>query len=456
MPKPLEIKQLGDDGDTQLSASGAPHKPLATLERDFPSMLQSGKQTRKVHAGAEETHRVIASLSPKELELERVKTLSKEDTVEEFHKFNKFVQFKSKAAAIVFMLKLPVESKAQIFARDIPGRVDNAKTFFAAHPKRIYDKSKFAVIDNNPEFYYEWIGDDMKIVDTTVKTGIDLDMEGVPKSRAFNEDIVWVATYVNDAIDRRYKVQVDLSAWVVLKCDYDPIKQKHSAHLILHGYKWATIRARKQFLDAIGLVEAFALRCPEAKSPLKVVDKGVFGVKFLRLFKSTKTGKNLPLWGAQLPGMMVPTDDYQFFLKSMTTYTVDCQLLEGDPAPASVASSSRNDISSTADTAESVVSSARPADSNLPNGRFVPPWDIITLVLSTLDTSKRCAAHTYDTWTELGWCFSDLAKRADKVEEGRRAWLDFCRRDPDAFHEQRALEVYDRARSVGIHLAGRL
>ena len=71
------------------------------------------------------------------------------------------------------------------------------------------------------------------------------------------------------------------------------------------------------------------LGVPKRKTPLKVVDNGVFGVKFLRLFKSTKTGKNLPLWNAHLPGMMVPSDDFQFFLKSMTTYTVDCQLLEG-------------------------------------------------------------------------------------------------------------------------------
>ena len=296
----------------------------------------------------------------------------------------------------------------------------------------------------------------MKILDPSVKCGVDLDMEGVAESRMFDDDIVWVAVYINKAIEKRYQVHVDLEQWVVLKCDYDPIKRKFSAHLILHGYKWPTIEARKQFLYSIGLVEAFALRCPEAKTPLKVVDKGVFGIKFLRLLKSTKTGKNLPLWGARLPGMMAPTDDFQFFLKSMTTYTVDCQLLEGDPVPidpsVSIASSSMVDKFSTVDTADSVARLSRPADPNIPlvpSKRFIPPWDIITLVLSALDTDKRCAEHTYDTWAELGWCFSDLARRADKVEEGRQAWLDFCRREPDAFHEQKALEIYDRARTDG-------
>ena len=384
-------------------------------------------------------------LSPKELELERVKNLSTEDTVEEFQKFNKSVQFKSKAAAIVFMLKLPVESKAQIFARDIPGRVDNAKTFFAAHPKRIYDKSKFAVIDNNPEYYYEWIGDDMKIVDSTVKTGIDLDMEGVPKSRAFNEDIVWVATYVNDAIDRRYKVQVDLSAWVVLKCDYDPIKQKHSAHLILHGYKWATIRARKQFLDAIGLVEAFALRCPEAKFPLKVVDKGVFGVKFLRLFKSTKTGKNLPLWGARLPGMMVPTDDYQFFLKSMTTYTVDCQLLEGDPAPVSVASSSIGDTFMGVDTADSVGHvQARLDDCQITTSFEIGPRPrrndyTVDQIRSLLDILDRKRFEDYDDWRNLCYALYDLG------DDFKTVFIEASQRCTDKYDHHRASKLWDEA-----------
>ena len=126
----------------------------------------------------------------------------------------------------------------------------------------------------------------MKIGDTTVKTGVDLDMEGVTVTRAFNDDIRWVAEFINDAIVLRYKVEVPLDHWVVLKCDYDPIKQKHSAHLILDGFMWPTIEARKMFLKSIGLVEEFAKRCPEANNPLKVVDDGVFGVKFLRLLKS--------------------------------------------------------------------------------------------------------------------------------------------------------------------------
>ena len=391
-------------------------------------------------------------MKPKDVELERIKSLTRDDVLREYAKNDKCPEFRSKAAAIVFKLMLPTESKAQIFARDIPNSKSSSKTFFCAVPKRIFKKSVAALERGQPEFYYEWIGEDMKILDASVKCGIDLDMEGVPETRAFDEDIVWVAVYVNEAIAKQYKVVVDLQQWVVLKCDYDPIKKKFSAHLILHGYKWPTVEARKQFLNSIGLVEAFALRCPEAKTPLSIVDKGVFGVKFLRLFKSTKTGKNLPLWGAHLPGMMVPTDDFQFFLKSMTTYTVDCQLLEAEviiTAPVSIASSSLIDTSTIADTANSAARSTRSANPNVPSKRFVPPWNIITLVLGALDTRKRCAEHTYDQWAELGWCFSDLSRRADKVEEGRLIWLDFCRRDPDAFHERKALEIFDKAHSDG-------
>jgi hypothetical protein len=51
---------------------------------------------------------------------------------------------------------------------------------------------------------------------------------------------------------------------------------------------WQTVAARKAFMNSIGLVQEFAKKCPEADSPDKVVDAGVFGAKMLRLAKFTK------------------------------------------------------------------------------------------------------------------------------------------------------------------------
>jgi len=44
--------------------------------------------------------------------------------------------------------------------------------------------------------------------------------------------------------------------------------------------------------------------------------------------KSSKAKKDLSLWGATLPGIMVSTDDLSFLQKSMTMYKVGCELLE--------------------------------------------------------------------------------------------------------------------------------
>ena len=385
----------------------------------------------------------------KDTEIERIKGLTRDNVLREYAKDDKCSEFRSKAAAVVFMLKLPIESKAQIFARDIPSSKASSKTFFCAVPKRIFRKSVAALERGQADFYYEWIGPDMKILDTFTKCGIDLDMEGVPETRAFDEDIVWVAVYVNEAIAKQYKVVVQLEQWVVLKCDYDPVKKKFSAHLILHGYKWPTIEARKEFLNSIGLVEAFALRCPEAKTPLSIVDKGVFGVKFLRLFKSTKTGKDLPLWGAHLPGMMVPSDDFPFFLKSMTTYTVDCQLLEGGPAiTASVASSSRDDTSPIADTADSTRQvQARFDDCQITTSFEIDPRphrndyaqynvDQIRSLLDILDPKRF---DDYDDWRNLCYALHDLG------DDFKIVFVEASRRCTDKYDPQRASKLWDEA-----------
>ena len=94
----------------------------------------------------------------------------------------------------------------------------------------------------------------MKVLDEMVKNTIDMDMEGVARSRPFNDDIVWVVDFVSVAIEARYKVVVPKSQWVVLKCDYDVVKQNFSAHLILHGFKWPNVAARRTFMNSIGLV----------------------------------------------------------------------------------------------------------------------------------------------------------------------------------------------------------
>ncbi len=90
-----------------------------------------------------------------------------------------------------------------------------------------------ALIDGSPASYYERMGGGMKILDETIKNTIDMDMECVARSRPFNEDIVWVIEFVCAAIEAGYEVVVPKNQWVVLKCDYDVVKQVCRTDFIL-------------------------------------------------------------------------------------------------------------------------------------------------------------------------------------------------------------------------------
>ena len=241
-----------------------------------------------------------------------------------------YAEYPLKQPAIDVLNSLPATHNAQLFAKD-KGDVNNpgSQIFVVATPKQIYQRSVCSLIDGSPTSYYEWMGPNQKCNgDETVKLVLDLDMEGVPSSRPFNNDIVWVVVFVNRAIRRLFRIDVPTNLWIVLKTSYDPIKRKHSSHLVLHGFKFANVDARKSFLANINLVAEFAKKCTEAVDPLKVVDASVFGKKMFRLYKSSKAYKELPLWAAGIDGFMQPEDSFGFFLKTMATYTEDCQLLE--------------------------------------------------------------------------------------------------------------------------------
>lgn len=361
-----------------------------------------------------------------------------------FEKANEYLEYPLKQMAIEFLLTLPNKTGAQLFAKDkINAKSPGAQTFIVAHAKRIYRRSVCAAIDGQPASYYEWMGGNMKISDETVKNTIDLDMEGVPQSRPFNNDIVWVVQFVNAAIEARYKIVVHNNQWIVLKCHYDSVKQKYSAHLILHGYMWGTVAARKAFMESIGLVQEFAKRCPEAASPEKVVDAGVFGAKMLRLVKSTKLGKNLPLWPAKLKGFMEPEDNFDFFQKSLGSYTIGCQLLE-EPlsvalpivAPPKKSQPGRGASSSAIDFGAASSS----------NDRYAPLVEDLRRVVMALDKQKRAAKHTRDLWIRLGWAIVNTGRTGSYEQEAIEVFREFSMTCIDAYDEAAFNKVVQEAR----------
>ena len=312
-----------------------------------------------------------------------------------------YAEYTLKQEAIDVLQHLPASSDAQLFARD-KGDVDRpgSQVFIVSTPKEIFHRSVGALINGTPANFYEWMGPCQKANgDESVKLALDLDMDGIDASRPFNDDIVWTVDRVGQALKNAYDIDVPRNLWIALKTNYDPVKRKHSAHLILDRFKFANVDARKIFLGNLDLVTEFSERCQDAASPLKVVDASVFGKKMFRLYKSSKAHKNLPLWAANIDGLMEPENNLEFFLKTMATYTEDCQLLVGesiDPTPAlsTVSSSSKRvSFTATADSGDSAFSHSIE--------RFVPPWHVITAVLCGLDPIKRCATHTYDDWTEV-------------------------------------------------------
>ena len=362
-----------------------------------------------------------------------------------------YAEYTLKQEAINALKTLPSSSNAQLFARD-KGDVDHpgSQVFIVSTAKQIFQRSVGSLINGTPANFYEWMGPCQKANgDESVKLALDLDMDGIDVFRPFNDDIVWTVDHVGQALKNVFDIDVTRNLWIALKTNFDPVKRKHSAHLILDGYKFANVDARKFFLGDLDLVTEFSRRCPEAASPLKVVDASVFGKKMFRLFKSSKAHKNLPFWAADIEGLMKPEDSLQFFLKTMATYTEDCQLLPGEfihSAPSvftAFSSDRRVNFTSRADDGASNSPYCHSIE------RFIPPWHVITAVLGGLDPIKRCATHTYDNWTEVGWCFSDLARRSEKVDEGREVWLDFCRRDLAAFDPRKAVQVFDTAHSDG-------
>ena len=169
-----------------------------------------------------------------------------------FSKAHGYIEFPLKHMAIDFLRTLAQTTGAQLFAKDKDNPNNpGAQVFIIALAKAIYKRSVYALIGGTPASYYEWMGNGMKVLDETVKNTIDMDMEGVARSRPFNDDIVWVVNFVSAAIEARYKVDVPKNQWVVLKCDYDVVKHKFSAHLILHGFKWPTVAARRTFMNGI-------------------------------------------------------------------------------------------------------------------------------------------------------------------------------------------------------------
>ena len=320
-----------------------------------------------------------------------------------------YAEFALKQAAIDFLKTLPPSSKTQLFARD-KGDADNpgSQVFIVSTPKQIYQRSVSSLINDSPANFYEWMGPQQKCNgDDGVKLALDLDMEGVEASRPFNEDILWVVNHVSLALSSAFHVDVSTSLWIALKTDYDPLKRKHSAHLVLDGFKFANTDARKTFLGNLNLVAKFAERCQEAQSPLKVVDATVFGKKMFRLYKSTKARKKLPLWAANLEGLMEPGNDLQFFLKTMATYTDNCQLLEMPESSVTLNPIHRSQVRASP---SEQIPPAQNSSSNTSSER----GQLFSRMLRLIDVNKWVK---YDDWLSIGMNLKTLGLPGD---EGRQ------------------------------------
>ena len=210
-----------------------------------------------------------------------------------------YAEYTLKQQAIDALQILPANSHAQLFDRD-KGDADNpgSQVFVISTPKQIYQRSVSALINGTPTIFYEWMGPFQKANgDESVKLALDLDMEGVDASRAFNDDIVWTVDHVARALENAFHSDVPRSSWIVLKTDYDPIKRKHSAHLVLDRFKFANVDARKIFLGNLDLVTELSERwntfLPKTEESTTFKEYAGSGHSFANLMTRSRLSRNI-------------------------------------------------------------------------------------------------------------------------------------------------------------------
>ena len=136
---------------------------------------------------------------------------------------------------------------------------------------------------------------------------------------------------------------------------------------------------------------------------------------------------------------MVPDDTFEFFQKSMGSYTVDCQLLESlDGPPIKALPKVRK--------AAAPKSASFCGASSSTIERYAPPAEDLRRVVMGLVKDKRAALHTRDLWTKLGWAIVNIGRVGGYEEEAIEIFREFSMTRKEAFQEPAFWKVVEDAR----------
>jgi hypothetical protein len=225
------------------------------------------------------------------------------------------MKFLKKQEAINNYNKLKNKENKMLFAED----VDRAgtKCFYVCGPKEIFSKTEKTA---EPHFYEFWT-DQTKLV-----FGVDIDFDKSKEESTPDEILTNTINAVIDGAKKYYNHNYKASDIIILENDAMTQQidnpNKYSAHIIFRGLNFSSCVVTKDF---------FLRLDKDYQISKNFVDKSIYNMTCLRLFLSSKMGKQSILVPKKFEINGRPTsicningskeDLFDFFCKTMITYT---------------------------------------------------------------------------------------------------------------------------------------
>lgn len=225
------------------------------------------------------------------------------------------MQFLKKQDAINYYNKLKNKNNTYLFQEDI--NKAGSKCFYVNNPKIIFDKIERKVESH----FYEFWTNQSKLV-----FGVDIDYD--TKKNDLNPDqlLINVIHIVFEGAKKYYDHDYKMSDVIILENDKYAQKidnpNKYSAHIIFRGLEFQNCTVTKDFYLRLD---------KDYKISDYFVDKSIYNMTCLRLFLNSKMSKTAILTSKKMiiDGIQTMSCNlngsrnnlYNFFLKSMLTYT---------------------------------------------------------------------------------------------------------------------------------------
>lgn len=187
-------------------------------------------------------------------------------------KKNKYKKFSRKILA----LKATTNNNLLVYGMD-NSSISASKTFVVSNDETIFNKIK-----NGENFYYENIEREQEVA-----FGIDMDITNLKQdvSKKIIDEYLWERMKkIIYFFKNKFKIDLELSNFLITKSKYCSKKNKHSFHMKILGYKFPCPYVVKYYFSQIGLTEKN-----------DGVDSSVYRTGLIRLSFCSKKGQKRPL-----------------------------------------------------------------------------------------------------------------------------------------------------------------